>query len=195
MNRSIEMKSPKRRGSCALRVIAVGIFFGVFVTSEQVLAADPTGETGASPQQQEQRLELMKSKGPNATLTIFPVRVAGKPFDRVTEVVGVLLEQQGLNGIELATAADAPGSATDMTHLSAAVCAFVRDHPIATEYALYVEFNGNMERHELDGVRAIVVDSSGGIVWTDELTGTDEAIKSHQAHPDLVRASSTSSAL
>ena len=186
MNRSTEMKCPKRRRSCALRVIAVGIFFGVFVTSEQALAVDPVGETAASSQQQSQRLELMKSKGPNATLTILPVRVAGKPFDRVTEVVGALLEQQGLNGIELATAACDPGSATDMPHLSSAVSEFVKEHPIATEYALYAEFNGNMERHELDVVRAIVVDSSGAIVWTDELTGTDEAIKSLQGHPDLM---------
>ena len=76
-----------------------------------------------------------------------------------------------------------------MAHLSSAVSEFVKEHPIATEYALYAEINGNMERHELDGVRAIVVDSSGAIVWTDELTGKDEALKSLQAHPDLMNFS------
>jgi len=172
-----------------LHAIAVGVFFGMCVISEQALAIDPTGETTASPPQQEQRLVLMKSKGADATLTIFPVRLAGKPFDRVTEVVGALLEQQGLKDIELATVISDPESATDMAHLSAKVSEFVKQHPIATEYALYAEFNGNMERHKLDGVRAIVVDRSGNIVWTDELTGKDEALQSLQAHPDLMNFS------
>jgi hypothetical protein len=56
------------------------------------VAAEP--QAGIEPEQQ-QRLESMKSKGPDASLTILPVRLAGKPWDRVTEVVGVLLEQQG----------------------------------------------------------------------------------------------------
>ena len=72
MNRSIEMKCPKRHRSCAVHAIAVGVFFGGFVTSQQALAVDPTGATAASPQQQEQRLELMKSKGAAATPDHFP---------------------------------------------------------------------------------------------------------------------------
>ena len=189
MNRSIELTCPKQGRPIVLDAIAVGVLFGVFLASGHTLAVDRPAEAAASPQQQEQRLELMKSKGADATLTILPVRVAGKPFDRVTEVVGALLEQQGLNGIELATAACDPGSATDMAHLSSAVCEFVKEHPIATEYALYAEFNGNMERHELDASRTIVVDRSGDVVWTDELTGKDEALKSLQDHPDLMNFS------
>ncbi|MGA3284662.1 MAG: hypothetical protein ABSD57_09425, partial [Verrucomicrobiota bacterium] len=43
------------------------------------VAGEP--QAGIAPEQQ-QRLELMKSKGPDASLTILPVRLAGKPWDR-----------------------------------------------------------------------------------------------------------------
>jgi hypothetical protein len=51
--------------------------------------------------EQQQRLGLMKSKGVDGSLTILPVKLFSEPYDRVSEVVGVLLEQRGLKNIEL----------------------------------------------------------------------------------------------
>ena len=131
-------------------------------------------QPGIAPEQQ-LRLELLKSKGPDASLTILPVCLAGKPWDRVTEVVGVLLEQQGLKNIELGKNAFAPAD-TNLDSLAAAVGAFVKTNPINTGHALYAEYNGNRQTG-LNELRAVVVDQTGAVVWTDRLTMQDEAFK------------------
>jgi len=137
--------------------------------------------TGIAPDQQK-RLDVMKSKSVEGSLTILPVRLGGKPWDRVSQVVGVLLEKQGLKDIELEQTPLEATHASTMDDLSAAVAAFVRDHPVATDYALYAEFNGTRQTG-LKEVRAVVVDRAGGVVWADLLTGQDEAIKKLE-HPD-----------
>jgi hypothetical protein len=136
------------------------------------VAAEP--QAGIAPDQQ-QRLALMKSKGPDASLTILPVRLGGKPWDRVTEVVGVLLEQQGLKNIELGQTPFEPAE-TNLESLAAAVGAFVKTNPITTAHALYAEYNGNRQTG-LNELRAVVVDQTGAVVWTDRQTPQDEAFK------------------
>jgi len=135
---------------------------------------DAEPSAGMAPDQQK-RLELMKSKGPDASLTILPVRLGGKPWDRVTEVVGVLLEQQGLKNIELGQTPFEPAE-TNLEGLAAAVGAFVKTSPIATGYALYAEYNGD-RKTGLNELRAVVVDQTGAVVWTDRQTPQDETFK------------------
>jgi len=137
--------------------------------------------TGIAPDQQ-QRLDVMKAKGVEDSLTILPVRLGGKPWDRVSQVVGVLLEKQGLKNIELEKTPLEATNVGSMDELSAAVAAFVREHPVATDYALYAEFNGSPQTG-LKEIRAVVVDKAGGVVWTDRLTAQDEAIQKLE-HPD-----------
>jgi len=136
------------------------------------VAAEP--QTGIVPERQ-QRLELMKSRGPDAALTILPVRMSGKPWDRVTEVVGVLLEKQGLKNIELGRTPFTPAG-TNLESLAAGVGAFVKANPITTAYALYAEYNGDRQTG-LNELRAVVVDQTGAVVWTDRQTPQDEAFK------------------
>jgi len=149
--------------SMVLLAVCVGRF---------AVAAEP--QAGIAPEQQ-QRLELMKAKGPDASLTILPVRLAGKPWDRVTEVVGVLLEQQGLRNIELGKTPFTPAD-TNWESLAAAVGAFVKTNPITTGYALYAEYNGDRQTG-LNELRAVVVDQTGAVVWTDRQTPQDEAFR------------------
>jgi hypothetical protein len=149
--------------SMALLAVCVGRF---------AVAAEP--QASIAPDQQ-QRLELMKAKGPDASLTILPVRLAGKPWDRVTEVVGVLLEQQGLKNIELGKTPFTPAE-TNLENLATAVGAFVKTNPITTGYALYAEYNGD-QKNGLNELRAVVVDQAGAVVWTDRQTPQDEAFK------------------
>jgi hypothetical protein len=136
------------------------------------VAAEPSA--GLAPEQAK-RLELMKSKGPDTSLTILPVRLGGKPWDRVTEVVGMLLEQQGLRNIELGQTPFTPAD-TNWESLAAAVGAFVKTNPITTSYALYAEYNGD-HKTGLNELRAVVVDQTGAVVWTDRQTPQDEAFK------------------
>jgi hypothetical protein len=52
---------------------------------------------------------------------------------------------------------------------------FVKTNPITTSYALYAEYNGNHQTG-LNELRAVVVDQTGAVVWTDRLTMQDEAL-------------------
>jgi len=167
MKNPITTMSSFRAAAMPMATVLLALCIGRFAVAVQPQAGIASN--------QQQRLELMKAKGPDASLTILPVRLAGKPWDRVTEVVGVLLEQQGLKNIELGKTPFTPAE-TDLESLAAAVGAFVKTNPIITSYALYAEYNGDRQTG-LNELRAVVVDQAGAIVWTDRQTPQDEAFK------------------
>ena len=166
------MKNPIKTNS-SFRALALPVAMALLAVCLGRSAIAAESQAGIAPEQQ--RLELMKSKGPDGALTILPVRLAGKPWDRVTEVVGVLLEQQGLKNIELGKTPFTPAE-TNWENLAASVGVFVKTNPITTSYALYAEYNGNHQTG-LNELRAVVVDQTGAVVWTDRLTMQDEALK------------------
>jgi hypothetical protein len=125
------------------------------------------------PSEQQARLDAMKAKGPEASLAILPAMLVGRPFDRVTDVLGVMLEQRGLQHIEIGKVPFTTGVKTEMPALSVSLAAFLKTNSITTDYALYVELNGPT----LDEVRAVVVDKSGGMVWSDHQTTRDKAFQ------------------
>ncbi|HEX7571346.1 MAG TPA: hypothetical protein VF492_12660 [Verrucomicrobiae bacterium] len=168
MKKSITTMSSFRAVARPVAMVLFAVCIGRFA-----VAAEP--QAGNAPKQQ-QRLELMKSKGADGSLTILPVRLAGRPFDRVTEVVGLLLERQGLKNIELGKAPLEAANLADLNSLSIAVGEFVKTNPITSSYALYAEYNGNRQTG-LNELRAVVVDQTGAVVWTDRLTMQDEAFK------------------
>jgi len=94
------------------------------------------------PPGQQARLDAMKAKGPEASLAILPVMLVGRPFDRVTDVLGVMLETAGLQHIEIGRVPFTAGVKTEMPTLSVSLAAFLKTNSIATDYALYVELNG-----------------------------------------------------
>ena len=179
------MKNPIKTNS-SFRALALPVAMALLAVCLGRSAIAAESQAGLAPEQQ--RLELMKSKGPDGTLTILPVRLAGKPWDRVTEVVGVLLEQQGLRNIELGKTAFTP-AATNWESLATNVGAFVKTNPITTGYALYAEYNGD-HKTGLNELRAVVVDQTGAVVWTDFLTMQDEALKKNRrsGSDDLLRS-------
>ena len=155
---------------------AMGILLAcLFFVSPWGLTQDMT-KTRSIPGEQQKRLELMKSRGPEGSLTVIPVMLLGKPFDRLSEVVGALLEQSGLKNIELGATPFTPASDTTMEKLGTSVCDFVKKNPVTTEYALYAEYNGDRQTG-LVGLRAVVVDKSGRVVWTDCQGAQDEAMQ------------------
>jgi hypothetical protein len=126
--------------------------------------------------EQQKRLELMKSRGPDGSLTVLPVMLEGQPFDRLSEVVGVLLEQQGLKSIELGATPFTPASDTEIKKLADSLGDFVSKNQITTEYALYAEYNGNRQIGLVE-FRAVVVDKAGRVVWMDRQGAQDEAMQ------------------
>jgi hypothetical protein len=176
MKNSVGNKNMKQAVWSAWKTSVFGVLLGVLFASGWTSAQEATQKPGVSPKQQK-RIELMKSKGPGTSLTILPIRVVGRPFDRVTEVVGLLLERQGLKNIELGKAAFDPGTQTNMEPMTISLGEFIQKNPIVTEYALYAEYNGNRQTG-LKELRAVVVDKTGAVVWIDRLTPQDEAVKS-----------------
>jgi len=158
-----------------IAVVAMGV--GAMGVMAPVKAGEPQSDKPRplAPEQQE-RIELMKSKGPGASLTILPIRLAGNPVDRLTEVVGLFLEKQGLKNIELGKTAFNPEDKIDMERLASSLGEFLRRNPITTEYALYAEFNWTRETGMVE-LRAIVVDKTGAVVWADRQTQEDEGFK------------------
>jgi hypothetical protein len=175
MKDSAGNRNTKQAACTALKAGVLGALLSVLFasgwTSAQEAPQAPSVLAG-----QEKMQELMRSKGTDASLTILPIRVAGKPVDRVSEVVGLLLERQGLKNIELGKTAFNPEDKTDMERLVDSLGGFVRTNPITTDYALYAEYNGSRQTG-LNELRAAVVDKTGAIVWADRQTSQDEAFK------------------
>ncbi|MBM4090214.1 MAG: hypothetical protein FJ276_12450 [Planctomycetes bacterium] len=162
-----------------LRSVFVAVFIGVLFAVGWAGARQAAPNPDIPPAQQ-QRLDVMKSKGTETSLTILPVRLAGQPFDRITEVVGLLLEQQGLQNIELSKTTFDPADGADLTGLVDALAGFVKANPVTTDYVLYAEFNGTREAG-LKEVRVVVVDKSGAVVWTDIQTPRDQESRNPMA--------------
>lgn len=166
-------------------ILGVGcaVFMGITLRAPTAFA----DETSSPAQVQLQ--EQMKAKGTDASLTILPVRVGGRPFDRVSEALGVLLEQQGLKNIELGTKAYDPAADADLLQLADGLGKFVTENPITTDYALYVEYNANLPQLKLESVRGAIVDKQGAVVISRQTT-PEELEKLQQGdHPDLMTIS------
>ncbi len=101
----------------------------------------------------------------------------------MTEVVGVLLEQQGLKNIEIGNATPEPKSG-NLQNLAVAVSEFVKAHPVATDYALYAELNGTRDLGLIE-VRSVVTDKHGSIVWIDRQGVGDKAFKKLEAREPM----------
>ncbi|HNW72376.1 MAG TPA: hypothetical protein PKN44_02005 [Bacteroidales bacterium] len=131
----------------------------------------------AFPGEQQVRLGIMKSKGIDASLTILPVSLVGNPTAGVSEVIGLLLEQQGLKDIEVGKTAFTTSGRIALKDLADSVGDFVKRNPIKTAYALYVEMNGDPKKHAIEELIGIVVDQSGAVVWKDRLSKADEVFR------------------
>ena len=161
----------------SLKKVVLGVCLNVLLASVGAFAEQTPQKAGISPEQQK-RMELMRSRGPDASLAILPIRVSLPPEfrDRVSLIVGILLEKGGLKNIQLGKGDFDPGNTNSMEGIAASLGEFVRKNPITTEYALYAEYHGDSQR-TIDELRAIVVNKAGEVVWTDRLTPQDEAFR------------------
>jgi hypothetical protein len=188
---SVGNKNTKHTVWNALKTGVFGSLLTVAIASAWTFAQEAPQKSGTSPEQQK-RLDVLKSKGPEASLTILPLRlvIGGKPMDvatergrgfrdRVTEVVGLFLEQKGLKNIDLGKTAFEPATTADLTSLAGSLTEFVKQHPIATEYVLFAELR-------TDGISTMLADKTGALVWSDRLTAQDEPFKSGPPEPMVI---------
>ena len=122
------------------------------------------------------RLEAIRQKGADASLTVFPPVVGDRPIKEAADVVALMLEKAGMESLETTETAFQMPEGIEFDEAAGAFGEFVRDHPIATDYALYGQFVGTPQTGPQE-VRGIVVDKAGRGVWVDRQMPDDDDFK------------------
>lgn len=136
---------------------------------------------GAAPKQDpapDSRLVAVQRAGLAAPLTLFPVRVLGRPDTNVAEALGLVLERQGMSDLQLASApfvAEDADWATLPTRFAAHVQAQAKVEG-APRASLYAEFLGDQKQGPTE-VRFVLVDALGEVVLIDRQLPGDAAFK------------------
>jgi hypothetical protein len=112
-----------------------------------------------------------------SSLTVFPIYAFERPSADVGQVVGLMLEKKGLRNVALAKTTFAIPAGSSLEDVAAHFGAWVREHPIATEHALYGEFAGTRATG-VQMVRGIIVDQKGTRVWASSQKPGDETFDS-----------------
>ena len=123
---------------------------------------------------------------PSSPLTVLPVLLGGRPFEKLTQVVGVFLEQAGLQSVELGDSPYNPGGNTGMDALRSTLSSFLAQHPVTTDLAFYAEYNG-MPGQGINELRMVLLDRTGAVLWSERLSPQDEVFRRLEApEPMLV---------
>jgi hypothetical protein len=154
---------------------ARAVVAGVLCATAGSAAAQQAGKQ-VEPAGAEQRLAVLKAAGREASLTVYPAGLIGRPVRPVGDVIAVMLERAGMTKLEV----DAPEfRAPDKADLGEAVKAFgefVRANPPRTEYALFADFRGTREKG-FEEVRIVIANQTGDVVWQDRQTADDADFK------------------
>lgn len=126
------------------------------------------------PAEQQKRLDLMKLKGVDASLTILPVKLMNQHWDRVSEVVGAILEEKGIKNIEVGTSIFIYEERASVKAIADSLKSFLLKNPATTDYILYAEMNGDNNPPPIDELFGLVVDNKGELVWSDFLNSNDK---------------------
>jgi len=128
-----------------------------------------TAQAGDTPAD---RLASLRQAGSAASMTVFPVMLLEKPVSQVGDVLGIMLEQAGMENIESTDVAATVTPGADPAKSAAEFGAFVVNHSIKTDYALFAEFIGTRQTGFTE-VHTVIVDKSGAEVWSDRQTKSD----------------------
>jgi hypothetical protein len=101
------------------------------------------------------------------SITVFPVTLAGRSSPEVANVVGILLERGGAEGVELSEAAFSRGDGVAAADEASAFAAWVKQQSLATDLALRVVVEGD-PRRGVDSIRTMLAQKDGTIV-ADEM--------------------------
>ena len=151
----------------------------VFRLSALVLTLVGAAPAPAQDAAQTARCERLQRAGVGATLTLFPVRLLGRPSGNVADALGLVLERQGMASIASASATfDAKDLAWEA--VPAAFGALVKANAgsagAAEGWSLYAEFLGDPQKGPTE-VRFVVVDAAGELVLNDRQTAADATFR------------------
>lgn len=114
--------------------------------------------------------------GPDSSVTIVPILMAGGPSKDVADVVGLMLEKEGMPNIWTgANAFEQPADAS-LEDVAAAFAKFVGEQSFETEYVLFAQFLGT-PKTGLTEARAVLASKAGQVVWQDRQSPDDADFK------------------
>jgi hypothetical protein len=145
----------KRIEAAALWMVGVVVFAVVVPVSPQQAQAAT-----------DERLAALQAAGVEASLTVYPVLLGEQPLHQVGSVVAVMMEQAGLQEVGSDETVFRPPAEAKLDEIATAFGGFVREQAIERQYALYAEYLGSRQTG-VTGIRAVLVDREGEIVWTD----------------------------
>jgi hypothetical protein len=99
-----------------------------------------------------------------ASITVFPVAVAGRASSDAGNVVGILLERGGAASVEVADKPFVPEAGADPASEPVAFGRWIATSGVTTELALRVAIDGSPQTG-VAGVRTMLVDRQGAVVF------------------------------
>ena len=116
------------------------------------------------------RGDELPAGGRKKSVTIYPVvithsrKVPVEMQTRIAEVLGLFLENAGMEEIEIGAKAFAPPESDDVGQIASGFGQFVASQPLQTEYAILAQYYGNPRLQE---IRTVVVDKNGKVVFAE----------------------------
>ncbi|MFH1749062.1 MAG: hypothetical protein ABIG44_18685 [Planctomycetota bacterium] len=102
----------------------------------------------------------------DVSVTIMPVQGVGSLAKDVADVIGLMLEQEGMSNVQPITSKFLPPEDATLEQIATALAKHMKAEPVTTDYVLFGEFRGS-PGSGVDEVRGVLLDKSGNVVWRD----------------------------
>jgi hypothetical protein len=110
--------------------------------------------------------------GPDTSVTVLPIAMAGNASKDVADVVGLILERDGMPNVWTTATTYAPAAEAVWEDVITGFGEFIVANPIDTDVAVYGQYLGK-PGVGVDEVRAVIVDRAGNVLWSDRQTPDD----------------------
>jgi len=163
-----------RCGRGAVAVLAMLMAIGAAAGPGACMRAGAQSPTPAGVEVDAAAAEALRAAGRDASLAVLPTEVVGRAMPQVGEVVALLLERGGMTHLELPESTFTAPSEAGPAAAGVAFGAFVREHPVASDFALFTDFGGSSATG-FESVTALIVDRQGRVAWCDRAAKGDAA--------------------
>lgn len=153
----------KRIASITLCAAAAFIASAMFVGCQTARAEPPNEQQAAG-------------LNPDTSVMIVPVVVGERPWRNASDVVGMMLEQEGMPNIQTCDTEFKPADGADLSQVAAAFGEWAAGQKFKEACVLFAQFSGSPDAGVAE-VRGVLVDSAGKILWSDRQTPDDADFK------------------
>jgi hypothetical protein len=163
-------------GVCSILLILIGLSVSFFGCANEA-------QSGANLTSAQQKcFDILKSKAPEATLTILPILIGNTPVERAAQVFGVIMERAGMKNLDIGKVEFCPDTKADFQQVVNSFGQFIGKNPVKTDYVFYGQYKGT-PKTGIAEIRGIILDKAGEIVWLEQQKPEDAAFKNAVLKP------------